>query len=167
MCFVSSITNFCLPKLQRYSPVFSSRSFIVLALTFRFVIQHELSFANSVKQEWGFIFPCLCCLFTTFLQLILLLSISHNSTSSQASAAVSASETICSSLVLRASLSLATPVTLCFCLCLPQESFQVFPPCLKFFPPSSLYAIFSVLCFPPSFLCHMNQRPFLGKYMSS
>lgn len=43
-------------NLQGYAPVFSFRSFIILALTFRFVIQLELYFVDSVKQEGRLIF---------------------------------------------------------------------------------------------------------------
>ena len=41
---------------QRFYPVFSSRSFLVLGFAFRSVIRFELIFVGGVKEGFGFCF---------------------------------------------------------------------------------------------------------------
>lgn len=44
------------PGSQRYSPMFSSRSFIIFGFTFRSVISFELTFAYAVRQRFIYLF---------------------------------------------------------------------------------------------------------------
>ena len=48
---------------QRFYPVFSSRSFLVLGFAFRSVIHFELIFVGGVKEGFAFFCFCKCAVF--------------------------------------------------------------------------------------------------------
>ena len=61
-CAFGAVSEKSLPNLKshRFSPLLSSRSFIVLLFTFRSAIDFELIFVKGTKSVFRFFFACGC-----------------------------------------------------------------------------------------------------------